>query len=411
MSNLVSKPVSVSTTLLMVSICISGITTFMLYPLLTINLLKYGLSTKEIGLVLGVLGGIGSILSLLIGFINEKIGSKPVAVFGLLLRSAGMSVFIWENDFLLYILGASIASIGSSSTALALKTELLRRSTNRRLITIRSIAINLGATTGPMIGAALYWKFDFSFIVECSIASYILLAIIISLIHFNPSESSFQKKNQSKLPDNRKNIKINTQSTNKSLIEKKVLYSILGLTAIYWIIYSQWAIIVPILAKEALNEKFGSGFIYSLNAITILILQYPILVHAFKNIRDSFILFTGFVLIMFSSILLLLPISWVIVILFAIIFTFGEMLISPTLDSITAKASAKNRNLTRTFGFTTCICGIASLLGSFLIGLLISIHNYTSDILFLTIPTTCLALILSMFIVRNEVNENELVTN
>lgn len=49
----------------------------------------------------------------------------------------------------------SASFIGSSASALGIKTELLRLSASRKLITMRSMAINSGAIVGPARGCSL----------------------------------------------------------------------------------------------------------------------------------------------------------------------------------------------------------------------------------------------------------------
>ncbi|WP_165242826.1 MFS transporter [Corynebacterium lizhenjunii] len=133
--------------ILLAAIVISGITTFMFYPLIALELIARGQSPGSAGLILGFLSGTGLILSGVIGALNARLGSKALAVAGLVVRTAGLLVFAFPVDTPVYIVGAIVASLGSSANGLAIKTELMRTSASRNTITLRSIAVNLGLST------------------------------------------------------------------------------------------------------------------------------------------------------------------------------------------------------------------------------------------------------------------------
>ena len=103
-----------STWVFLVAIVISGITTFMFYPLITLELIDRGVGAGATGLILGLLSGTGQILSGLIGTVNARLGSKTLAIGGLALRSVGLLVFAFDSSILLYAVGAVVASLGLS---------------------------------------------------------------------------------------------------------------------------------------------------------------------------------------------------------------------------------------------------------------------------------------------------------
>ncbi|AKK08637.1 MFS transporter [Corynebacterium testudinoris] len=97
MTNQNSDHSTSSTRLLLIAIVVSGITTFMFYPLITLELLDRGIGAGATGLILGLLSGTGRILSGLIGRVNARLGSRTLAVGGLALRSVGLLVFAFDG--------------------------------------------------------------------------------------------------------------------------------------------------------------------------------------------------------------------------------------------------------------------------------------------------------------------------
>lgn len=348
-----------STWILLVAIVVSGITTFMFYPLITLELLDRGIGAGPTGLILGLLSGTGQILSGLIGRVNARLGSRSLAIGGLALRSVGLLVFAFDTHPLLYAAAAVVASLGSSSTALALKTELMRVSADRGTITMRSIAVNIGALVGPSIGGLVYVAASFSVIVFAAVLSYVLLGVGLLFITFKPPEENTRATGSAGNP-----------ARPVRRLDKPFIV-LLVCTLAYWGIYSQWPLVVPLYAEEGFGTPLGSAWVYTGNAILILALQYPLLVVLLKGVRSPYVLASGFLLFVGSFIVTPLPAGPATVIVFATLFSLAELLVSPTLDEVTAQLRSEGTGLTRAFGATATVGGASSLAGASVGGVLI----------------------------------------
>lgn len=365
-----------STWVFLVAIVISGITTFMFYPLITLELIDRGVGAGATGLILGLLSGTGQILSGLIGAVNARLGSKTLAIGGLALRSVGLLVFAFDSSILLYAVGAVVASLGSSSTALALKTELMRASSDRRTITMRSIAVNLGALVGPSIGGVVFVVASFSVIVLSVVTSYVLLGLGLLFVKFKPPEESSQ------------DAKTRIRSDERRL--DRLFFVLIGCTLAYWGIYSQWPLVVPLYAESGFGTPLGSSWVYTGNAILILVLQYPLLVKLLKPVRSSYVLAIGFLLFVGSFLVLPIPARPATVILFATFFSLAELLVSPTLDEVTAQLRREGTGLTRAYGTTATAAGVSSLIGASAGGALIEHFDSPASVMYLAVPLAVL---------------------
>lgn len=365
-----------STWVFLVAIVISGITTFMFYPLITLELIDRGVGAGATGLILGLLSGTGQILSGLIGAVNARLGSKTLAIGGLALRSVGLLVFAFDSSILLYAVGAVVASLGSSSTALALKTELMRASSDRRTITMRSIAVNLGALLGPSIGGVVFVVASFSVIVLSVVTSYVLLGLGLLFVKFKPPEESGQ------------DTKTRIRSDRRRL--DRLFFVLIGCTLAYWGIYSQWPLVVPLYAESGFGTPLGSSWVYTGNAILILVLQYPLLVKLLKPVRSAYVLAIGFLLFVGSFLVLPIPAGPATVILFATLFSLAELLVSPTLDEVTAQLRREGTGLTRAYGATATAAGVSSLIGASAGGALIEHFDSPASVMYLAVPLAVL---------------------
>lgn len=375
-----------ATKTLLGTIVVSGVTTFMFYPLITLELLQRGQSTLAAGVILGLLSGVGPVSSVFIGQVNARWGSKRMVVLGLLFRSLGLSVFAFENSFAVYALGAVLASLSSGCLSLALKTELMRSSTSRRMITLRSIMVNFGALVGPSLGGVLYFLTDFSTVVGVAIGSYLVLAVVLLNVHFQPPEQSTTK-----------------QAASLSLSDLSSEFMLLCLCVLgYWTIYALWPLVVPIVAVEGFGTPVASGWVYSGNAVLILTLQYWLVVKRLSNISSTDLLGFGFFLCITGFAALLLPSGPLVVVVFATAFSFGEMFISPILDELTGRVDTGRLGLTRSYGITGSIGGIGSLLGAPLGGLLIDLTGSVSGALALVIPTAMVGMVSAAHLRKRE---------
>lgn len=378
---------------MLVSIVVCGVATFMVNPLLALELMRRGETTAQAGMVLGVLSGAGLVCSGIIGMLNARFGSKPITVIGLVLRAMGMAVFLFDANTAVYVVFAAIASLGSAGANLGVKTELMRQSTDRRLVTMRSIAVNSGALIGPAVGAGLYLLLDFDTILVIVLAAYVLLAVALLFLPFQPPE---EQPGRPVRPARSDDGRSRTRDYGFALV--------LVLTMMYWLIYSQWSLVVPMSASAGFGTDAGSNVIYIGNAVFILAVQYPLLVHGLKHARDTSILFGGFLSFVPAFALLSLPSSVAVPVGFGLLFSLGELLTSPTLDVVTGKVRRSGDGLTRAYGWTSAASGLSSIVGSSVGGALIDWCGGVRGSMALCLPAACVAFI--TIILLRKGNEN-----
>ena len=373
--------------MMLVSIVVCGVATFMVNPLLALELMKRGENAAQAGMVLGVLSGAGQVCSAGIGALNARFGSKPVTVIGLLLRSAGMAVFLFDVPTAVYVVFAAVASLGSAGANLGIKTELMRQSTDRRLVTMRSIAVNSGALIGPAVGAGLFLLLDFDTILAIVLAAYALLAVGLLFLPFRPPE-----ERGTDLAGRLQN------GTQRTADHDRGFALVLALTMMYWLVYSQWSLVVPLSASADFGTEAGSNVIYIGNAVFILAVQYPLLVHALRGARDTSILLGGFLSFVPAFLLLALPSSLAVPIGFGLLFSLGELLTSPTLDVITGKVRQEGAGLTRAYEWTYAASGVSSIIGSAVGGMLIDWCGGVRGSIVLCLPAVAVAVIATVML-------------
>ena len=174
------------------------------------------------------------------------------------------------------------------------------------------------------------------------------------------------------------------------------------IASIYWAIYSQWAIIVPLISTQSFGYEESSNLVYMANAVIVLVLQYPLVVVALKSVKDSTVLLLGFSVFLVAFIMLFIPSSFLMVALFCLGFSIAELLVSPSLDSQTAKVAPASLGLTRAYGIQDTITGIFSIAGSSIGGLVLQSVESPSATAFLCMPLAIIAIFLSATILHFE---------
>ena len=166
----------------------------------------------------------------------------------------------------------------------------------------------------------------------------------------------------------------------------------------YWLVYSQWSLVVPLSASAGFGTEAGSNVIYIGNAVFILAVQYPLLVHALRDARDTSILLGGFLSFVPAFLLLALPSSLAVPIGFGLLFSLGELLTSPTLDVITGKVRQEGAGLTRAYGWTYAASGVSSIIGSAVGGMLIDWCGGVRGSIVLCLPAVAVAVIATVML-------------
>lgn len=88
--------------------------------------------------------------------------------------------------------------------------------------------------------------------------------------------------------------------------------------------------------------------------------------------------------------------------LFCLGFSIAELLVSPSLDSQTAKVAPASLGLTRAYGIQDTITGIFSIAGSSIGGLVLQSVESPSATAFLCMPLAIIAIFLSATILHFE---------
>ncbi|GAA4717354.1 MFS transporter [Brevibacillus fulvus] len=344
--------------LLLVVVFVMHLAGFLITPIFPILLKKdLTFSLTQIGLVLGVENIVYLAGSLLGGMLADTYGRRSVMVTGALTQAAAMLGFGISQTFWLFVLFAALNGFGLGFIAPALKamiTDSVTVEQRTSAFSIRGIAAHSGII---LAGITLSWfaavnqrLFFFSSLL------FVLLALIVRITLRE------ERKENTKQP-----IPL-TQYKMLFYHRSFLLFSLI--TLLIWAFYAQFGLALPLRVENVLGSANSIGFIWTINSLSVLLLQGGISRFLLLRLNPYLSLLLGTLMLGVGIVGLGWSDRFAFLSASAVVFIIGEMILLPVLDSLTSYF-AKDDLLGIYFGFANFIAGIGSAVGTSLGGWLI----------------------------------------
>lgn len=359
------------------------LSTFFVMPFFAIYLATLGFSASVIGTVFAVSAISGLFMSFFGGTLSDRHGRKQLMLIGIGLNALTFTGFALATELIWFyifsvLMGVSRSFLEPASRALISDTT----KPEQRVIVynVRYFLINIAAAIGPLLAVVLSLTGAKSafFIVT---AVYVIYGLIItSLFRKYPFEESDATKAGPRL----------TETFRVLRADKTFRYVIIGM--IFAIIgYSQFNSTLPQFI--AFHDGFSDGsrlfaYLLTVNAITVLIVQYPIMRFGIRvsPIKSLFFgvatLSIGLLLIGFASEVWVLFVAMV-------IFTVGEVLMFTMTDVLTDELAPEH--LRGTYFGAMGLTALGQSVGPIIGGLLLDGFNNAALPVFgsLAVVTAC----------------------
>ena len=173
---------------------------FMIWPFLAILLYQqFGLNEFEVGLFLASATAIGIIFGFYVGYLSDNIGRRKVILAGIALSIIGMGILGFSSEIWHFYLGTLIQSLARpmvEGPGRALMTDTVAdRKVKDMALHVRYFALNVGAATGPIIGATigLAGRQSTFLLLATVYLIYLIAAGIVFRIERPPQSSSMGK--------------------------------------------------------------------------------------------------------------------------------------------------------------------------------------------------------------------------
>lgn len=307
----------------------------MVLPFLTLYLTqRQGFSVQEAGVVLS-LYGVGAIVGSYIGgWLSDRIGAILTQIVSLLLATIAVVGLGTMHSPAAIVAVVMLWSVVFESTRPANGTALAELSPPHlqvRAFGVRRLSMNLGMSIGPALGGFLVTlSYRWLFVVEATVG---VLAAGLLWRFLLPTSRHTAVSPQSD-PST-----VDVDRPHQSPRQDRVFLAILVLTSLIVIVLFQlFGAYALTLAEVHHFPSYAIGLVFTLNTLVIVVCQMPILhvVERFDILRvigvGAFLLCTGFALLPLGT----TPWSLAVTVL---VWTSGEMLTTPLLESFVARRS------------------------------------------------------------------------
>ncbi|GAX90212.1 MFS transporter [Effusibacillus lacus] len=324
---------------------------YLILPLLAIILTaEKGLSAGTVGTVLGT-GSIAYLSgSLLGGGLTDRLGQRRTLVLGLILRAVGLLGYGFANTLPLLFASSILTGLGGGIYTPPAKAGIATFATEQNKSTafsFRGIAANIGITVGPLIGALL---------AGTSLALFIAGSLIfagLALTHrlLLPADCA---NPPCETPDRRASFEI--------LKDRPFLVFSL-VTVFIWALYAQFTFSIPLRAADILPNPKSVGLLWSFTSIMIIFMQAPITRFTSTRLHPLLILAAGTVIMGIGLGSVIWSSGFYDLLLSVAIFTLGEMLVMPTVDTVVSEL-AEPQLIGTYFGIASLVWGLGESLGN-----------------------------------------------
>ncbi|MDP9698053.1 Predicted arabinose efflux permease, MFS family [Paenibacillus polysaccharolyticus] len=304
--------------------------TSMSIPFLSIYLTRVLEATPtQTGITVAVSSLAGVLVSFYGGYISDRIGRKIVMLVSVFSWAAVFFIFAAAEHLWVFFVANTLNGLCRAvfePTSRALLSDITSPQNKLLVFNLRYAAINLGVVFGPIIGFQLgSSESTFPFVISGLV--YIAYGLILGLQF---------KLHHANLPGRLEVIAPRLREALMTTGRDRVFLPVLIGTTFCVLGYGHFSsTLAQYLARSPIFENGSQMFSYmlSLNAITVLIIQYP-LVRTFRNAPPLVPLILGNLLVAASLLLFGLAEGIVLMMISVILFTVGEVLLFTMMDML-----------------------------------------------------------------------------
>ncbi|MED1740108.1 MFS transporter [Bacillus swezeyi] len=360
-------------------------------PFLSIYLTQVkGVSPALTGIIVSVSSLAGIVMSFYGGYLSDLFGRKIVMITSVFCWAFVFTSFIFANSIIAFFVINALNGLCQSifePASRALLSDISKEENRLKMFNLRYTAINIGVVFGPLIGLRLgAAKTALPFLIAGLTYFLYGLSLIFSFRKFNIDENNRK--------EDKTTIATAFHVTRKDKVFLITLFGvILSISG-----YAHFSTTLPqYFAAKMEDGVTVFSWLLVLNAIVVLIVQYPI-VNAMKKFPPIHSIILGNMLISFSLLFFSFsadPVIWGIIVIF---FTIGEVLIFSMVDMLVDEIAKPG--LKGTYFGATGFNRLGNVIGPWLGGMLLSYFGvngsiYIFFILFVTTASGIPALFLA----------------
>lgn len=320
--------------ILLIVCLIETIGLYVSFPFLAIYLIdELKIHIVIVGFMISILSFSSSFLTPISYFINKRINSMTQIIFSFFVIAIGYLLFSMFNEMIVLFALMFMIGLGKAIGGPQIKAKLAENGDDLELSAVfrmKYMTTCVGAIVGPLLGSLLV-KFNFTYVFYASSIAYLI--IILLLLTYVMYNQDFGEK-----------IRIlQSEKMNFNLLLDIKLLLLLLISTLVFIVFAIFQEVTPIaLSTWNVDASEIFSLLLVVNSISALILM-PISLFVEARIGYEKIFGMGLILFLISYILFAVSSGNIyLLIVGAIVFSFGEIFTIPALDVFVAKISNEN---------------------------------------------------------------------
>ncbi|MED4583209.1 MFS transporter [Brevibacillus choshinensis] len=345
--------------LLLLLVFFMHLASYLVIPVFPIFLEKARtLSLSQVGLVLGAGSITYQVGSLLGGPMSDRFGRRSIITIGAVLQGSAMLGYHYAFTYWFFLLFSGVNGLGLGLLAPTIKAMIadeVHSDQRTAAFSWRGILAHSGIIVA---GVVIAWM------TSLGQQPFLLAALVFG---------SLAALTRFSLPDDRcvgPDCQRTPLSEYKNILTHRSFLLFSLITLLIWALYAQFALILPLRGEHVLHSATMIGLIWTINSISVVLLQGGISRFVLQRINPylslaigTTLLGTGLTVMGWAEQFLTLSGA-------AILFVLGEMLFMPVQDSLVTHF-AKEDWLGAYFGFSNFVSGIGTAIGTSLGGLMV----------------------------------------
>lgn len=355
----------------------------LIFPVMPFIKNEYHFSAFDMGMMSSLFALVQFVASPIVGRISDKIGRKPLLVWGLLIFALAEFVFAAAQHLWLFDLSRAVDGLSAAvyvPTSMALAADLTTNRQRAKVIGWLSAAFSGGLILGPGLGGILA---NFSYKTPFWVAG--VLGLISTIVAWIMLPSDNDERFQSQTKDVDQAMMNSTWSTVKKLLTPMmvtlfamILVSAFGLAG-FESIYSLYV-------NEVHHFSLGAiALVLTLNGIISLILQVFFFEQLVAWVGEVKLIASCFFLSAVGTVIVIYDHShWQLMVATLIVFEAFDML-RPAITTLLTKMSKSNQGLLN--GINMSLTSVGNIIGPLISGALLDmnyLYPYWIVIIFLT---------------------------
>lgn len=366
---------------LLLGTILARIASSMSMPFLAIYLVRHtGMSPTLIGLVIGAGSLAGTLGGFIGGSLSDRFGRRRILLGALFGWAVVFFGFALVKSTLFYFLLSLLNGLCRSfyePVSQALMTDLTEKENRYKVLSLRYLAINIGVSVGPLLGAA-FAALDSTLPFLITGALYLLYAIALCALlnRFGIRQIEAGARSET------------TLLASFRIVRQDAVFRFYLLGSLVTAIgYSQ----MTVTLSQYVQGKLADGValfavMMTVNAVTVVAMQLPF-TRWTSRMTPMSILTLGAACYALGNAGFALSGSWPHFIASMIVFTFGEMLIFPASNLLTDRIAPEG--LRGTYYGAQSFSSLGHFFGPWIGGVLLS--HYNGTVLFLTMSVVALS--------------------